>query len=74
MELWHLLLSWRMSPTGHLLRKYVCLIFFIVQSLFTYFALKYYKLNDEVAIKCSREREIIGNIVVSSVAMKSVMS
>ncbi|KDR74363.1 hypothetical protein GALMADRAFT_250235 [Galerina marginata CBS 339.88] len=39
---------------------------------------KYYKLNNEVAIKeaasnPSREREIVDNIVVSSVAMKSVM-
>ncbi|KAF8806962.1 CGI-121-domain-containing protein [Phlegmacium glaucopus] len=35
---------------------------------------KYHKLNGEAAIKGSKEREIIDNIVVSSVAMKSVMS
>jgi len=44
------------------------------KSLFTYFFLKYHKLNGEAAIKGSKEREIIDNIVVSSVAMKSVMS
>jgi len=35
---------------------------------------KYHKLNGEAAIKGSREHEIIDNIVVSSVAMKSIMS
>lgn len=55
--------------------KNVCVLdIFTIQSVFTYFFLKYHKLNGEVAIKGSREREIINNIVVSSVAMKSVMS
>ena len=48
-----------------------------VRSSFTHFSsLKYHKLNGEAAIKgssSSKEREIIDNIVVSSVAMKSVM-
>jgi len=34
----------------------------------------YHKLNGEAAIKGSKDHEIINNIVVSSVAMKSVMS
>ena len=42
--------------------------------IYRFHLLKYYKLNGEAAIKGSKEHEIIDNIVVSSVAMKSVMS
>ena len=55
--------------------KKVCVLdFFTVQLLFTHFPLKYHKLNDEAAVKGSKELEIIDNIVISSVATKSVMS
>jgi EKC/KEOPS complex subunit CGI121/TPRKB len=54
--------------------KKVCVIFPPVRSLFTHLLLKYHKLNGEAAIKGSKEHEIIDNIVVSSVAMKSVMA
>ena len=60
--------------------KKVCVILFFLNPFDRYSphfsSLKYHKLNGEAAIKgssSSKEREIIDNIVVSSVAMKSVM-
>ena len=46
--------------------------------IFLFDSLQYHKLNNEAAIKEAasdprRERRIVDNIVVSSVAMKSVM-